>query len=179
MYNYKSIAKRVESILPHAINVFLTTYYVLSELPEGMLSRQEERDTLVAALLHDMGKANWPENWYVDPKQKLERHTFTIMQKHPLIGASAARDAGLPESIAKTIQQHHEKPGGKGYPLKLEPSLPALILAACDVYAAATEDREYRKKPLSHQEAINVVAKFAPPEVVDILSKRVQREQTG
>jgi hypothetical protein len=53
-----------------------------------------------------------------------------------------AYESGVPKSVADIIRQHHERPGGKGYPYKVEPSLPALVLAACDVYAAATEIRK-------------------------------------
>ncbi len=178
-YNYEEIAKKLEYILPHSLHVFCVAYQVVSELPPGMLSQQEERDLLMAALLHDIGKSLWPDNWHVDPKYKLGTHTITVMQAHPLVGANMAYEAGVPESVVNIIRQHHERPGGKGYPYKVEPSLPALVLAACDVYAAATENRAYRKRPLSHQEALLEVAKFAPLEVIDILTRRDQKKQTG
>jgi putative nucleotidyltransferase with HDIG domain len=178
-YNYEEMAMQLEFILPHSLHAFFTAYHVVSELPAGMLSRQEERDLLLAALLHDIGKSLWPDNWHVDPKYKLGTNALTVMQAHPLAGANMAYEAGIPESVVDIIRQHHERPGGKGYPLKVEPSLPALMLAACDVYAAATENRKYRKRPLTHEEALKEVAKFAPPEVVKILARRVQKKQTG
>lgn len=179
MYDHEGIAKSVESLMPHTVNVFLTTYYVLSELPSDMLSRQEERDLLLAALLHDIGKSLWPDDWHVESKPKLETNVFSKMQSHPLTGANMAYEAGLPESVASLIRQHHERPGGDGYPLGVEPSLPAIVLAACDVYCACIEKRPYRKQPLTRQETILQVAKFAPPEVVEALTGKAKKKQPG
>ncbi len=178
-YNYEEIAKKLEYILPHSLHVFCVAYQVVSELPPGMLSQQEERDLLMASLLHDIGKSQWPVSWHVEPKHKLGTNALTVMQAHPLTGTNMAYEAGVPESVVNIIRQHHERPGGKGYPYKVEPSLPALVLAACDVYAAATENRAYRDRPLTHREALMEVAKFAPSEVVEILARRKQRKQTG
>ena len=61
-YNYEEMAMQLEFILPHSLHAFFTAYHVVSELPAGMLSRQEERDLLLAALLHDIGKSLWPDN---------------------------------------------------------------------------------------------------------------------
>ena len=66
-YNYEEIAKKLEYILPHSLHVFCVAYQVVSELPPGMLSQQEERDLLLAALLHDIGKSLWPDGWHVEP----------------------------------------------------------------------------------------------------------------
>ncbi len=178
-YNYEEIAKKLEYILPHSLHVFCVAYQVVSELPPGMLSQQEERDLLMAALLHDIGKSQWPDSWHVDPKYKLGIHALTVMQAHPLTGANMAYESGVPKSVADIIRQHHERPGGKGYPLKEEPSLQALILAACDVYCACMEDRPYRKQPLTEQEAIGEVSKFAPSVVVEILSEKKEGVLNG
>jgi len=176
-YNYEEIAKKLEYILPHSLHVFCVAYQVVSELPPGMLSQQEERDLLMASLLHDIGKSQWPVSWHVEPKHKLGTNALTVMQAHPLTGANMAYEAGVPESIADIVRQHHERPGGRGYPYGVEPSLPAQILAACDVYCACTEERPYRKRPLTEQEAINEIV--SPPEVVKILVEEKREKQKG
>lgn len=127
----EEIAKQLESILSHSLHVFLMAYKVVSELPTSMLSRQEERDLLVAALLHDIGKSTWPEHWFVTPDYLLEMETEILIKMHPFQGASLLKEAGLPEEIISIVRQHHERSGGVGYPLREEPSYPALLLAAC------------------------------------------------
>ena len=175
-YNYEEIAKRLETVLSHSLYVFCMVYQVVSELPPGMLSRQEERDLLMAALLHDIGKSQWPDNWHTDPKYKLGLHALTVMRMHPLLGANIVeQETKIPESVLDIIRQHHERPGGRGYPYGVEPSLPAQILAACDVYCACTEERPYRKRPLTEQEAINEIV--SPPEVVKILVGEKREKQ--
>jgi putative nucleotidyltransferase with HDIG domain len=131
--DYQGIAENLknEQVLPHSINVFLVVYRVLSNATNIRLSRQEERDLLVAALLHDIGKSTWPEHWFVTPDYLLEMETEILMKMHPLQGASLLKEAGLPEEIISIVRQHHERPGGVGYPLREEPSYPALLLAAC------------------------------------------------
>jgi len=83
-----------------------------------MLSRQEERDLLMAALLHDIGKSQWPVSWHVEPKHKLGTNALTVIQAHPLVGANMAYEAGVPESVVNIIRQHHERPGGRGIHIK-------------------------------------------------------------
>ncbi|MGI6405516.1 MAG: HD-GYP domain-containing protein [Syntrophaceticus sp.] len=180
MVNYPDIAENLKNkqVLPHSINVFLVVYQVLSSATNIRLSRQEERDLLVAALLHDIGKSSWPEYWFVQPGYLLGKEAITMMRMHSLQGANLIKEAGLPEKVADIALQHHERPGGTGYPLREEPSYPALLLAACDVFCACTEDRPYRKHPLTQQDAIREVAKYAPVEVVKALIEgRGERER--
>ena len=95
------------------------------------------------------------------------REEWTIMQIHPLIGANVLREAGVVnEEVIKLVQNHHERPGGTGYPLGIEPSPADIILAACDVFSSCVEKREYRESPLTRQQVFNEIMKFSPPEIV-------------
>lgn len=177
----------VKPVLEHSLHVFLTMRNLLSALPEGTLSRQQERDLLAAALLHDIGKAMWPQDWHEKPLYLLGPGVATVMRAHPLQGANALRGAGIPEEIACLVREHHERPGGKGYPLGVEPSFASLVLAACDVFAACLEKRAYRPGGGSCgvEETLRTVAKFAPGAVVKALAgvvsavQRADRNSSG
>lgn len=179
--DYQKIAKdlAVGPVLAHSLHVFLTVYQVLAALPEGTLSRRQERDLLAAALLHDIGKAMWPRDWHEKPLYLLGPGTAAVMRAHPLQGANALLEAGIPEEIARLVREHHERPGGKGYLLGVEPSFPSLVLAACDVFAACLEKRAYRPGggPCGLEEALRAAAKFAPGAVVKALAGVVSAVQ--
>lgn len=187
--DYQKIAKdlAVGPVLARSLNVFLTVYQVLAVLAEGTISRRQERDLLAAALLHDIGKAMWPQDWHEKPLYLLGPGVATVMRAHPLQGANALRGAGIPEEIACLVKEHHERPGGKGCPLGVEPSFASLVLAACDVFAACMEKRTYRPGGgnCSIEEALKTVAKFAPGAVVKALAgvvsavQRADRNSSG
>lgn len=175
----KQIVNRVTNIfqtrelLEHSLFVYILAQQVLRALPEHYLTREEERNLSTAALLHDIGKSGWQDTWYTKPRYMIKNNEWTVMQMHP-IQAVNILDKELninTPGITKIIQEHHERPGGRGSPYNIEPSLPAVILAACDVYAACTEDRSYRPAPLSHKQALEEIRKFAPTEIVLIIQE--------
>ncbi len=62
----------------------------------------------------------------------------------------------MSDSICDTVRYHHENYDGSGYPDNLAGEaipLSSRIIRVCDVFAALTSDRPYRKK-FSEEEAI-------------------------
>ncbi len=149
----------------HSVNTFLLCRAALDALrvPDG----PARKEILLAALCHDLGKAEWPEPLFSLPRHAIPEADWTLMKAHPLTGADLLKEIWpeAPERALEIIRRHHERPGGAGYPRGLEdPGLPALLVAACDVCAAMLEDRPYRPK-LTLEAALAEAARFAPEAV--------------
>jgi putative two-component system response regulator len=128
-----------------------------------------------AGYLHDVGKIGIRDHILLKegPLDKYERIT---MNQHPTIGAEIVEPATQLSEEAPLIRAHHEWFNGSGYPNGLEAlniPLGARILTIADAYEAMTSSRPYRKVPLTHEEAVGQLEKFAgiqfDPEIVPIL----------
>ncbi|QLA15407.1 HD-GYP domain-containing protein [Desulfolutivibrio sulfoxidireducens] len=118
------------------------------------LAEAELRPLGLAALFHDVGKANIPIEVLNKPG-RLDEREFTVIKRHPLEGYSILKDKGaLKAQVLPAIVEHHEKYDGSGYPRGIrgeDISLFARIISLADVYDALTSDRVYRKgMPPSH-----------------------------
>jgi HD-GYP domain-containing protein (c-di-GMP phosphodiesterase class II) len=69
------------------------------------------------------------------------------IQEHPMRGARFLQDCGVADKEwLRAVLEHHETPEGTGYPRKLQhPSVLALLIHDCDVYAAKLTGRATRK----------------------------------
>ena len=110
---------------------------------------QSDRDRLRwAALLHDIGKLQVSPAILNKPK-KLDRREWRHIHRHPENGARiAAPLAPWLGEWASTIEQHHERWDGTGYPNRLrgeEIGLGARIVAVADAYEVMTAVRSYKK----------------------------------
>lgn len=118
-------------------------------LAEELKLAPADRDRLRwASLLHDIGKL------HVSPKilnkpGKLVRREWRHIHRHPEAGARiVAPLAPWLGEWAATVEQHHEKYDGTGYPHRLkgdEISLGARIVAVADAYEVMTAVRSYKK----------------------------------
>lgn len=130
----------------------------------------------IAAFLHDLGKTTWPKELF--NKTPVLPHEWTIVQAHPLWGEQIILQKwpDVPQDILRLVLQHHERPGGRGYPYGIyEPALDVLVLAACDVYTAMVSKRDYRTvKAFTPEVALAEVARFAPEQVVEALARAVR-----
>ncbi len=117
----------------HPVNVTVISLL----LGKAMALSESQLQVLgMAALLHDVGKAQLPE------RVRWREPTFTAMedkihQEHVAIGVAVARRMGLSESIQSSISQHHEMVDGSGFPVGLKGdgmSAPGRILALVNRY---------------------------------------------
>ncbi|PSF05112.1 phosphohydrolase [Marinobacter fuscus] len=139
------IREKDNYLLEHSVNVS-----VLMSLfgNHRKLSADILHQTIVGALLHDLGKILTPEEILHKPA-RLSPEEFEVMRHH----ARNSRDIlaateGIGEITLITAAQHHEKLDGSGYPEGLkgeEISEYGRMVAITDVYDAITADRVYHK----------------------------------
>ncbi|MEP6680168.1 MAG: HD-GYP domain-containing protein [Chloroflexota bacterium] len=116
-----------------------------------------------AGLLHDVGKIGIRDSILLKPGP-LDREERMLMNQHPTIGAEIVAPARQLSEEAPLIRWHHEWMNGSGYPdgkEALDIPLGARILTIADAYEAMTSSRPYRKIPLSHEQAVGELEKYA------------------
>lgn len=104
--------------------------------------------TIVGALLHDIGKILTPDEVLHKPG-RLTAEEFAIMKEHALHSFNILSSTeGIGELSILTAAEHHERMDGTGYPKGLkgdEISVYGRMVAIADVYDAITSDRVYHK----------------------------------
>ena len=111
-----------------------------------------------SALLHDIGKIGVPDEVLRKPGP-LDASEWSVMRRHPEIGAQIVAHVRVLAPVAPIIRSHHERLDGSGYPDGLVGDaipLGARIIAVADTYSAMTDERVYRRAR-SHQDAIAVL----------------------
>ncbi|MEW5991884.1 MAG: HD-GYP domain-containing protein [Chloroflexota bacterium] len=124
-------------------------------------------------LLHDVGKIGVPDNILLK-QERLTREERMVMNAHPVLGAEIIAPVNRLAAELPIIRHHHEWFNGSGYPDRLMgdeiPKL-ARILHVADAFEAMTAARPYRMTPLTNEQALSELRKFAgiqfDPVVVD------------
>ena len=100
------------------------------------------------------------------------------MNAHPVLGAEIIAPVRGWRRRCPMIRHHHEWYNGSGYPDRLiGDEIPRLarILHVADAFEAMTAARPYRMTPLTHEQAMDELRKYAgiqfDPVVVDAFSK--------
>lgn len=116
---------------------------VISEVVYGVSDNPLVR---AAALLHDYGKLSIPPE-ILDKIGPLTERETKIMHTHVDFGASHFSTILSAHDLVLPILQHHELPGGSGYPNHLVSNdilTVSKIINLADRFSALTEDRTYR-----------------------------------
>jgi HD-GYP domain-containing protein (c-di-GMP phosphodiesterase class II) len=128
-------------------------------------------------LLHDVGKIGVPDD-VLKKAERLTREERMIMNAHPVLGAQIIAPVTRLAAELPIIRHHHEWYNGSGYPDRLiGDEIPKLarILHVADAFEAMTAARPYRMTPLSNEQALAELRKFAgvqfDPEMVDAFVK--------
>ena len=124
-------------------------------------------------LLHDVGKIGVPDSVLLKAG-KLTKEERMVMNSHPVLGAEIIAPVTKLAPELPIIRHHHEWYNGSGYPDRLMgdeiPKL-ARVLHVADAFEAMTAKRPYRLVPLTTQQALEELRKFAgiqfDPVVVD------------
>jgi len=124
-------------------------------------------------LLHDVGKIGVPDNILLK-QERLTREERMVMNAHPVLGAEIIAPVTRLAPELPIIRHHHEWYNGSGYPDRLMgDEIPRLarVLHVADAFEAMTAARPYRMTPLTNEQALAELRKFAgvqfDPEVVD------------
>ena len=102
----------------------------------------------IAGMLHDIGKLKLTGYINGQERDPLLIEELKYVRMHSSLGYEELKDQGYSDIVLQSILYHHENYDGSGYPSNLsEDSIPlgARILRVCDVYAALSSDRPYRK----------------------------------
>jgi hypothetical protein len=128
-------------------------------------------------LLHDVGKIGVPDNVLLK-QERLTRDERMIMNAHPVLGAQIIAPVNKLAPELPIIRHHHEWYNGSGYPDRLiGDEIPKLarILHVADAFEAMTAARPYRMTPLTQEQALAELRKFAgvqfDPVIVDAFVK--------
>ena len=172
----EALAKAVDARDPYTRNHSSRVSHIAEAMCRAMRLPEPDIEKIKwAGLLHDIGKIGIRDNILLKegPLDKRER---ILMNQHPTIGAEIVAPATQLSSEAPLIKAHHEWFNGSGYPDGIEAldiPLGARILTVADAYEAMTSSRPYRKTPLTHEQAVDQLEKFAgiqfDPDIVPIL----------
>ncbi|MTD32327.1 HD domain-containing protein [Paludibacterium sp. dN 18-1] len=132
-----------EYTIRHHLSVGVVT--ALLAQADERISEEEALLLVCAAITHDIGIIHVANN-----EAKLSDQHKALIQRHPVMSSTALRQAGVTEPLwLQTVEQHHERLDGSGYPQGLSGSaigLHSRLLAVADVYCAMTRPRPYRPR---------------------------------
>lgn len=118
-------------------------------------------DMALAGFLHDIGKLRLTNYIYgeesADSPLMIEEMKYVRM--HSLLSYDIVMSRGYNHRICQTILYHHENMDGSGYPENLRGEMipeGSRIIRVCDVFAALTTDRPYRKR-FAKDEALSLM----------------------
>jgi putative nucleotidyltransferase with HDIG domain len=128
-------------------------------------------------LLHDVGKIGVPDSVLLK-QERLNREERMVMNAHPVLGAEIIAPVTKLAPELPIIRHHHEWYNGSGYPDRLiGDEIPKLarVLHVADAFEAMTAARPYRMTPLTTEQALGELRKFAgiqfDPVIVDAFVK--------
>ncbi len=133
-----------EYLFNHSVNVGVLCIAMGQSLG---LDSETIKELGLGALLHDIGKVNWPETLYQKPRG-LSDEEWALVQRHPLDGAEIVEKmGGVSPTTLEVVLEHHLRYDRKGYPVvdpDKEPGFFGMIAQMADTYDAITTTRVYQ-----------------------------------
>ncbi len=143
----------------------------------------------VASIFHDLDKLYWPTTLLDKPKNELSRADWTRIMEHAVASAIFVERLvkhQISPMVITIIKQHHENLDGTGYPHNLtgKDIGPATrIIRITDSYDSMTTLRPYKKRVLSHEEALNDLKNKAvgiyDPDMIRLFAETFSNGKTG
>lgn len=131
--------------LKHGVVVSNLAYDVAKELGLG---EEECYQLAIAGMLHDIGKLKLEGYINGQEQNPMVIEELKYVRMHSTLGYEILKDQGYSDYVLESILYHHENFDGSGYPSNRSGKdipMGARILRVCDVYAALSMDRPYRK----------------------------------
>lgn len=167
--NITNLVPFPHNLAAHSLHTAYLVSKVIGHFPELTYGLAKD-EVIIAAVLHDLAKVNWPERWFTAPLNELSGDEIKEMRLHPVRGAQMAGRLNVSKAVTMLIAEHHERSGGRGYPRSITHPHPAsLVISTCDAYAACREHRAYREKSLSVADALREAGRVGCPEAVKVL----------
>ncbi len=108
----------------------------------------------LGGMIHDIGKVGVPDA-ILNKRGPLDEKEFEIIKNHPTIGNTIIEKHPLYDLVQMSVNEHHERLDGKGYPLAVtELTIFGKIVSISDAFDAMTSDRSYRKGMSKEQACI-------------------------
>jgi putative nucleotidyltransferase with HDIG domain len=126
------------------------------------MSEAEQEDVHTAALLHDIGKFNLPDD-ILKADVPLGEAEWELIRAHPEEGARLVAHLEGYAAAAELVRAHHERFDGNGYPdglARTQIPLGARIISVADTYDVLTARDSYRK-PVTSAQAIEELRRVA------------------
>ncbi len=150
---YKKAEKTPDRILEFDLSAELNHGMVVSNLAyavasEMKLDKECCYELAIAGMLHDIGKLKLTGYINGQEKDPLVIEELKYVRMHSSLGYEELKGQGYSDFVLESILYHHENYDGSGYPSnKAGEEIPigARILRVCDVFAALSSDRPYRK----------------------------------
>lgn len=142
---YQIIRPSVVTELAHGTKVSNLAYLVGKQMG---FSEEECHNLAVAGFLHDIGKLELAKYVRGHEGETLIIEEMKYVRLHSRLSANILSKRGYSQEIVDMVKFHHENCDGSGYPMNLQRDdipIGARIIRVCDVFAALTADRPYRK----------------------------------
>ena len=142
---YPIIRPSVIKELAHGMTVSNLAYLVGKQMN---FSEEDCHDLALAGFLHDIGKLELVKYVRDHEGETLVIEEMKYVRRHPRLGAEILEKKGYSQKIVDMVKFHHENCDGSGYPMNLSREdipIGSRIIRVCDVFAALTNDRPYRK----------------------------------
>lgn len=111
-------------------------------------SREEAKTAGLAGLLFDLGKTKVPKQILNKPGP-LSESEWQLVHDHPKWGRYYLEKSGFSRDVIEAAYYHHERPDGKGYPVKRiggQTPLIARVIHILDAYDAMISYRPYAQQ---------------------------------
>ncbi len=134
-----------EYLYYHAIATAIFSMFIAKAT--GQFNRRMLEIVGLGGFLHDIGCTQLPKE-ITDSEHELTPDQWREMHKHPKLGLNMIETtSNIPDEVRYIVYQHHEQPGGNGYPNKLRGPViyqPAKIIAIADSMSALISKRPFR-----------------------------------
>ncbi|MFC2002184.1 diguanylate cyclase [Chloroflexota bacterium] len=129
------------------------------------LGYSEEKISTIrtSGLLHDIGKIGISDK-IILKNTALNEEEWELIRTHPTMGVSILKHVESIRDCLPSVQYHHERYDGTGYPQGLKGEnipLDARILAVADAFDAMTSSRPYRNQIFTRKEAMEELIRCA------------------